>query len=459
MTRKMKIVGMIFIFLIIKGGSLVYKQSCHNLIYRDQEKILIFNRRTKKYIKATYAKNEVESILCKENINDINSHILRKLADAGILVNSDLDELSDLKLFQNDYINNPRLSICVLPTEKCNFRCVYCYENFAYGSMALETQNALLLWIKKNIKNYSGLEVRWFGGEPLLEKEIIYYLSEEMINICKLAKKPYAASITTNGSLMDVDTFRKLLKCHITNFQVTIDGPEKIHDRLKVKADGSGTYANIMKNLIIIKQKVRSSVFRIIIRTNVTNDVALHISSHIKDLNTMFGNDNRFIFYFRPVGRWGDSKNIEIEDELLDSFDSIYAPILESNIILNYSVYLSLLEDQICFAAKRNQYVIRSDGRIAKCTMMLERDENTIGYLLADGMMQIDSAKLQRWVIPFKPLSDKCKACNMVLSCMEKSCPAKGYVIKNTDMCGYEHKSYSYIMQLLDKNNMFESID
>ncbi len=380
------------------------------------------------------------------------------MVDSGILVDSHTEELEDLELIRNDYINNFRLQICILPTEKCNFRCVYCYENFKYGEMTLETKMALLLWIKKNIKYYSGLEISWFGGEPLLAKDTIYFLSEKIIDICKTAKKPFAASITTNGSLMDVDTFRKLLKCHITSFQVTLDGTEESHDKLKVKADGSGTYKIIMQNLINIKQEVHSAIFRFVIRTNVTKDVVLHMPNHIEKLNTIFGNDKRFMFYFRPVGRWGDSKVVGIEDELLGSFDSIYTPLLKSNIVLNCSIYQNMLEDQICFAAQRNQYVIRPDGRIAKCTMLLEHDENAIGYLLADGTMKIDSAKLQKWVIPSKQLSDKCKKCNMVLSCMERSCPAKGYVLQS-NMCGYEGRSYNYILQLLDKNNLFENID
>lgn len=82
----------------------MYKLSCHNTIFQDQEKILIFNRRTRKYIKAIKAKNEVVDIIYNKNISNMNSRILKKLIDTGILVDSQCDELGDLKLIENDLL-------------------------------------------------------------------------------------------------------------------------------------------------------------------------------------------------------------------------------------------------------------------------------------------------------------------------------------------------------------------
>ena len=54
------------------------------------------------------------------------------------------------------------------------------------------------------------MRVEWFGGEPLLCMDVIENLSKHFIDICRKAHKGYTAAITTNGYLLDLETFRKL---------------------------------------------------------------------------------------------------------------------------------------------------------------------------------------------------------------------------------------------------------
>ena len=50
-------------------------------------------------------------------------------------------------------VNNRELELIILPTEKCNFRCTYCYEDFAIGKMKRETINAVKELIKRRAKD------------------------------------------------------------------------------------------------------------------------------------------------------------------------------------------------------------------------------------------------------------------------------------------------------------------
>lgn len=62
--------------------------------------------------------------------------------------------------------------------------------------MTKEIQNSIIKYVQKNILNYVGLSVVWFGGEPLLALDVVEYLSENFIKICKAGKRTYVSGMT-----------------------------------------------------------------------------------------------------------------------------------------------------------------------------------------------------------------------------------------------------------------------
>src|SRR5262245_20489732 len=69
------------------------------------------------------------------------------------------------------------LNLILLPTERCNFRCTYCYENFEVGRMDHSVVSAVKSLIYRRVPDLQTLDISWFGGEPLLAKDIIYDIS------------------------------------------------------------------------------------------------------------------------------------------------------------------------------------------------------------------------------------------------------------------------------------------
>ena len=67
----------------------------------------------------------------------------------------------------NVLTSDKKMSLVIMPTEKCNFKCKYCYETFRKGKMSPAVQDAIINYVKKNIRNHTELAVIWFGGEPL----------------------------------------------------------------------------------------------------------------------------------------------------------------------------------------------------------------------------------------------------------------------------------------------------
>ncbi|MEW6456917.1 MAG: radical SAM protein [Acidobacteriota bacterium] len=159
------------------------------------------------------------------------------------------------------------IGIQILPTLGCNFQCIYCYKSSQSNTrfMSKEVMDAIVTYVKKTIKpTTKHLSVSWYGGEPLLAMKQIEYLSSSFIDICnKNNINEYFSHITTNGYLLTRKNLNTLLKFKINNLQVTIDGPEDIHNKRRVLKNGTGTYKRILTNLKYAISRNINITFRI----------------------------------------------------------------------------------------------------------------------------------------------------------------------------------------------------
>lgn len=317
------------------------------------------------------------------------------------------------------------LELIILPTENCNFRCVYCYETFSKPAMSFETQENIVNFVRNELKKKAGLSVGWFGGEPLLALDVIKNLSEKFISICREYKKPYRSAITTNGYFLNYETFKKLLKLKVTFFQITIDGSEDIHNKQRPCGNGKPSFETIMKNLKEIQERSISGLWNIVLRTNVTKQI-------IQDLNYKqnviepFVNDIRFQFMLRKM--W--TNNTEAADKIWCSdieferfIDQCEIPPQSLDNEYKYSYKGSFT----CYAANSNALVIGSDGKLYKCTVALYDDINQIGYITEGGKKILDQNKLAYWLAPWMKSYEKCQSCGALGACVMQSCPYKQY--------------------------------
>src|SRR5258708_632412 len=110
--------------------------------------------------------------------------------------------------------------------------------------------------------------------------------------------------MVTNGYLLDSAMADLLFRAEVRDFQITLDGGEDDHNRLRLLADKtSGTFAQVFGNLRALRD--RQDQFRVIVRVNFDPDSANRMSRFIERISAEFGDDERFFIDFHPVGRWG----------------------------------------------------------------------------------------------------------------------------------------------------------
>lgn len=105
------------------------------------------------------------------------------------------------------------LSLTILPTLECNFRCVYCYEAVKKNEiMDKNVQTKVVKMIERGVGILKNLHITWMGGEPLLCFGIIDNLSQKILEICAKGSIKYSAGIITNGYLLRSQMFRKMIE-------------------------------------------------------------------------------------------------------------------------------------------------------------------------------------------------------------------------------------------------------
>lgn len=398
--------------------------------------------------------NIISAIIAK-NLNNLSTHTLNMLYEKGIVIDGAEDENAKLYSQFLDVVAPRTLHLTINPTERCNFRCKYCYETLKNGEMPLEIQNKVINYVRDNIHKYSGLLVSWFGGEPLLAKESVEYLSEQFIRICKFNKRQYWANMTTNGYLLDLNTFQRMLELRVRSFQITIDGVESIHDKQRITASGEGTYQKIYQNLMQIK-KMRRGNFNIIVRTNFTKEIFEHFSEYLDNVGVLCENDSRFSIACYKVGKWSDSISLDLESNLIldasDGMKQIYTKILDSGKKIQIRSDFLNPGSGLCYGGKKNNFVISADGTIHKCTIDFE-DPNSIVGSFFNNQIQYNDKYFKRIAN-----SERCASyynCFFAPVCTGDPCPLK---TKDERKCSFIKDNLDLVLKILDRAKPFDSI-
>jgi uncharacterized protein len=302
------------------------------------------------------------------------------------------------------------LNLFLLPTERCNFRCTYCYEDFNIGRMRPAVSAGVKALISTRFSELHTLEISWFGGEPLVAKSIIEDISLHIKHLGKSKLINYKANITTNGYLLDLATATRLRELGITFYQISLDGPPEVHDVSRVRTDGSGTFARIWSNLLDLKKS--SLDIKIVLRVHFSPETYKSLDSLIDAINHEFGGDDRFAVFFKAVERLGGPNDSSIPTFNLEQKNHVKNQLIDKidRSLQTYDVTGSC-ETYICYASKPNSFVIRANGDVAKCTVALYDEGNRVGKLLTNGEIVIDQEKLRWWMRGFGSLKEEELTC------------------------------------------------
>ena len=307
-------------------------------------------------------------------------------------------------------VDGREFQLIVLPTEKCNFRCVYCYEDFKIGKMTPETVRGLKRLLSRRLETIQHLNVSWFGGEPLLAMDIIEDVSTFIQDRIAGRDIRYAGSMTTNGYFLDSRKFDLLVRLGVNDYQISLDGDAEAHDTTRVRRDGKPTFDTIWRNLESIRAADVDA--RILIRLHVMRTNIDSAARFVTRLDESFGADPRFSLVIKPVGQYGGASDRDLpiltDEEEREIVAALYK---RAQRLVLLKVDGSNFENYVCYAAKANSLIIRANGTVAKCTVALNDERNSVGQLREDGTIAFKNDRLQRWLEPLTTRKAEDLAC------------------------------------------------
>ncbi len=183
----------------------------------------------------------------KEELYDCIEDV-KSLEEAGKLYTP--DSFADMAGTFKERSGNVIKALCLHVAHTCNLNCSYCFASQGkyHGDRALmsfEVGKRALDFLMDNSGTRTNLEVDFFGGEPLMNWDVVKKLVEYARSVEKGRGKNFRFTLTTNGMLIDDDVI-EFSNREMSNVVLSLDGRKEIHDRLRVDYAGKGSYDTIV---------------------------------------------------------------------------------------------------------------------------------------------------------------------------------------------------------------------
>ena len=208
-------------------------------LFENEEKDAIIDKLLKKY--------STREDVTKEDLSDCYDQILG-LKTAGKLFAPDTFEsmAGHLKEKTAGVVK----ALCLHVAHTCNLNCAYCFASQGkyHGEravMSFEVGKRALDFLIENSGTRRNLEVDFFGGEPLMNFEVVKQLVTYARSVEKQHNKNFRFTLTTNGLQIDDDVIEFANK-ECSNVVLSLDGRKEIHDRYRVDYSGRGSWDRIV---------------------------------------------------------------------------------------------------------------------------------------------------------------------------------------------------------------------
>lgn len=414
-------------------NNLGYFKNPYLLQDKDNKK-LFFNAITSEYCCLTdkelfyFNHNKI----CPELINNIFYLTNNLKKSLPLIVNNVYKEIVQT-IIKN---SKDALEIVILTTTGCNAACFYCYEgNLTKENihfMDINTADKIINFIKKYYSDKKiNINIRWFGGEPLLNKNIISYICNKLYSL----NIKFFSTMVSNALLFNEKMIAEMKQnqWNLKQIQITLDGTENNHNKIKnFKNIKINAFQTILHNILLLAQEK----IKINIRLNVSaynKDDLINLIEYLND-NHYLDNSYISIYCATLFNELGDEKNNScntdiLKQQLLNNFKEIVQH-------LNKYHYQLLSKDPSaigCKASLGEYLIILPDGSISSC-------EHYNGVLPIMNIQNFNLEILKEYSINKNSLlykditKDKCQKCwnypfcNFVFACRARDGFCNQYV-------------------------------
>lgn len=272
----------------------------------------------------------------------------------------------------------------LFPTSYCNMGCAYCGQEHLKGGMTKDHRASVMRRVSTAIRSgISAVDIRWFGGEPLMAFAVLRSMSREFIAEADAAGVAYRSNIVTNGSLLDERKLRSLVdECRVSTLHITIDGPQEVHDRHRPLKSGGRSFERLVSFLADATADPHYANTRFVLRTNVDVENSDYVDEYFQLMaDRGFGDRNNVQFSLVAVHPWSnDVSKLEISKREFAAKEMGWLRKM-TELGLNCQLLPSARKPIPCGAITREAEVIGSNGSMFSCTeqpLVPEHESNSV---------------------------------------------------------------------------------
>jgi uncharacterized protein len=344
----------------------------------DNDRVILYSTRRGAAIRVQ------RTLLDSISDGSIGEENYKTLERLGFLV-PDGDEEKDemLNAFERANRLGTKFTAQVILNLDCNLACTYCYEGGMKGRryMSEGTAELLAAMAEKNyIAHGKGVELSFYGGEPLMSQDLILYLSRRLKAATAGNDKGYSFNMVTNGTLLTASVAEMLIPLGFTGAKVTLDGPRENHDRFRPFISGRGSFDTIIANL-----KETCDLIDVQIGGNYTTDNYREFPLLLDFLLAAgFTPERISLIKFDPVIKSGGNFPPPEFNEGCASIDEPWLAEAGNYLreeILKRGFHTPRIGPAGCMIENPDDLVVNWDGTLFKCPALLGWKEMSIGDL------------------------------------------------------------------------------
>ena len=339
------------------------------------------------------------------------------------------------------YLDHPE-SFTILTTTRCNARCYYCYELGSKNKhhMSTDTAEKIADYIDSVAPLNKTINLHWFGGEPLFNKEVIDIIVGKLRDV----GRSFTTTFTSNGFLFNKELIVKARNIWNTvDVQITIDGTEEVYNKVKnyIKPDYS-PYKKVLNNIAILL----NNGIKVSVRLNIDNSNAEDLKILVKNLHERFKNHPNLSMYCWPI--FDDERYTRNPQEHIEIFKKVEE--LEQ-VLDKYGHFQGMwprpeIMYAQCMADDGKSVTIDMDGNLGTCEHFI--DSHFWGHI--DNPLVKNYDELNIWRLYEKPLAI-CDDCPLYPSCIRPS------VCEEMSKCDEQIKAWNIRKAIQGLNNFYKN--
>lgn len=373
-----------------------------------------------------------------------DSEYFRILEQEGIVLNENIDEIGKIIYDERKALfsaNGKKLSVVIALGMACNYRCTYCFQGSTdykslISSVSIEKIAEYICDILSQSSEVKELNIRWFGGEPLLYLKNLILISGIILKYTEKNKIKYTSGIITNGRYLTKENVEILKKYNVISAQVTIDGMEKTY--CKSKNATPEDFKCVIDNIENSKD-----ILRISIRLNIPHNAseeAIRITDYLLKEKKLLGKVGVYFAFVRDFDK-------DDEQESYANYVEEYMKWLK-HVIENYGFRLvdgvfPKRKITSCGYIRSNNLCIDYNGKLYKCEHCFGNPDMIIGDIFQGDYY--NSTEFKYWTTIDK--RKKCLDCTYLPICMG-GC-ANDFVSKQLGQDCESYKKMQLVLKLI----------